>query len=84
MEMDSVREWEMQFKEKYQLVGRLLKPGEQHASYSDEDEDTTTENSTTASAPAPASPKPSKTTTSGSGTEDIVGDGKNEEEKKKE
>ncbi|KAL1404415.1 hypothetical protein pipiens_000843, partial [Culex pipiens pipiens] len=29
MEMESVREWEMQFKEKYVLVGRLLKPGEQ-------------------------------------------------------
>jgi len=38
-EMDSVREWEMQFKEKYDLVGRLLKPGEQGTSYSDEDDD---------------------------------------------
>lgn len=28
-EMESVREWEMQFKEKYDLVGKLLKPGEQ-------------------------------------------------------
>ncbi|KFB41863.1 hypothetical protein ZHAS_00009707 [Anopheles sinensis] len=38
-EMESVREWEMQFKEKYILVGRLLKPGEQPTNYSDEDED---------------------------------------------
>lgn len=43
MEMDSVREWEMQFKEKYDLVGRLLKPGEQPTNYSDEDEDAATE-----------------------------------------
>lgn len=40
-EMDSVREWEMQFKEKYELVGRLLKPGEQPTSYSDEDDEPT-------------------------------------------
>jgi membrane-associated progesterone receptor component len=39
MEMDSVREWELQFKEKYEYVGRLLKPGEEPASYSDEEED---------------------------------------------
>lgn len=58
-EMESVREWEMQFKgenlssslkrnylkfffifvEKYELVGKLLKPGEQATNYSDlEDE----------------------------------------------
>lgn len=42
-EMESVREWEMQFKEKYILVGRLLKPGEQPTNYSDEDEDTSNE-----------------------------------------
>uniref|UniRef100_A0A8C5M5A7 Progesterone receptor membrane component 2 n=1 Tax=Leptobrachium leishanense TaxID=445787 RepID=A0A8C5M5A7_9ANUR len=29
VQMESVREWEMQFKEKYQYVGRLLKPGEE-------------------------------------------------------
>lgn len=40
-EMDSVREWEMQFKEKYELVGRLLKPGEQPTNYSDEDDEPT-------------------------------------------
>lgn len=73
MEMESVREWEMQFKEKYILVGRLLKPGEQPTNYSDEDEDTPTESTPTGetkaatsqkdneskkeSAPAPSSPK---------------------------
>uniref|UniRef100_A0A182R175 Cytochrome b5 heme-binding domain-containing protein n=1 Tax=Anopheles farauti TaxID=69004 RepID=A0A182R175_9DIPT len=40
-EMESMREWEMQFKEKYYVVGRLLKPGEKPTNYSDEDEDTT-------------------------------------------
>jgi membrane-associated progesterone receptor component len=83
MEMDSVREWEMQFKEKYTLVGRLLKPGEQHASYSDEDEDTNTDNSstaTTATAPAaPASPKPSKSDGAAES-----GDAKSGDEKKRE
>lgn len=73
MEMESVREWEMQFKEKYVLVGRLLKPGEQPTSYSDEDDDTPNESSTPttaaastesskatpAPAAAPASPKKS-------------------------
>ncbi|XP_059617483.1 membrane-associated progesterone receptor component 1 [Phlebotomus argentipes] len=39
MEMDSVREWEMQFKERYIFVGKLLKPGEQPTNYSDEDEE---------------------------------------------
>lgn len=39
MEMDSVREWEAQFKEKYELVGRLLKPGEQANNYSDEEDE---------------------------------------------
>jgi membrane-associated progesterone receptor component len=46
MEMESVREWEMQFKEKYDLVGKLLKPGEPHNNYSDEDEDPNTSGST--------------------------------------
>ncbi|KAJ3658201.1 hypothetical protein Zmor_009955 [Zophobas morio] len=41
MEMDSVREWEAQFKEKYDLVGKLLKPGEQPTNYSDDEEDET-------------------------------------------
>ncbi|XP_021919132.1 membrane-associated progesterone receptor component 1 [Zootermopsis nevadensis] len=39
MEMDSVREWEMQFKERYDYVGRLLKPGEEPTNYSDEEEE---------------------------------------------
>ncbi|CAK1578051.1 unnamed protein product [Parnassius mnemosyne] len=37
MEMESVKEWEAQFREKYDLVGRLLKPGEEPTSYSDEE-----------------------------------------------
>ncbi|KPI91114.1 PREDICTED: membrane-associated progesterone receptor component 1 [Papilio xuthus] len=37
MEMDSVKEWEAQFREKYELVGKLLKPGEEPTSYSDEE-----------------------------------------------
>jgi membrane-associated progesterone receptor component len=84
MEMDSVREWEMQFKEKYTLVGRLLKPGEQHASYSDEDEDTNTDNSSTATTGttpattnAPGSPKPSK-------SDGEAGEAKSGDEKKRE
>lgn len=44
-EMESMREWEMQFKEKYYLVGRLLRPGEKPTNYSDEDEDTPTDSS---------------------------------------
>lgn len=85
MEMESVREWEMQFKEKYVLVGRLLKPGEQPTNYSDEDEDTpnesstpktaeaSTESSKTAPAPAaaPASPKKSSEDAT-SKAEDVV------------
>lgn len=57
MEMESVREWEMQFKEKYVLVGRLLKPGEQPTSYSDEDEDTPNESTPTTEPKSPSSPK---------------------------
>ena len=33
MQMDSLQEWEMQFVEKYDVVGRLLKPGEAHQQY---------------------------------------------------
>ncbi|KAF5302897.1 hypothetical protein FQA39_LY02077 [Lamprigera yunnana] len=39
MEMESVREWEAQFKEKYEYVGRLLKPGEEPANYSEDEEE---------------------------------------------
>ncbi|XP_012547121.1 membrane-associated progesterone receptor component 2-like [Bombyx mandarina] len=37
MEMESVREWEEQFRENYDLVGRLLRPGEEPRNYSDEE-----------------------------------------------
>lgn len=36
--MESVREWEMQFKDKYDYVGRLLKPGEEPSEYTDEED----------------------------------------------
>lgn len=71
MEMDSVREWEMQFKgnllkllpieneltftksfvftEKYEYVGRLLRPGEEPTSYSDEEDETPIESSNNSS-----------------------------------
>lgn len=39
MEMDSVKEWEMQFNEKYLVVGKLLKPNEEHTSYTDEEDE---------------------------------------------
>ncbi|XP_032511886.1 membrane-associated progesterone receptor component 1-like [Danaus plexippus] len=46
MEMESVKEWEAQFREKYDLVGKLLKPSEEPTNYSDEDpEDTDTSTS---------------------------------------
>lgn len=38
-EMNSVKEWEEQFKERYDYVGKLLKPGEAHTNYSDEEEE---------------------------------------------
>lgn len=38
-EMDQVKEWELQFSEKYTLVGKLLKPGEEATSYSDMEDD---------------------------------------------
>jgi membrane-associated progesterone receptor component len=33
MQMDSLKEWETQFLEKYDLIGRYLKPGEKHQQY---------------------------------------------------
>lgn len=90
MEMESVREWEMQFKEKYILVGRLLKPGEQPTNYSDEDEDTPNESTPTAEPAAvtttdtPPSPKPeSKASDVPSKVEDVksaAGDAKPKDE----
>ena len=44
MQMESVREWEAQFTEKYDMIGKLLKPGEKHQQYEEsetEDEDKT-------------------------------------------
>jgi len=43
MQMDSVREWEMQFQEEYVCVGKLLKPGEQPTDYSDTEDEEKTE-----------------------------------------
>jgi len=37
-QMESVKEWELQLAEKYDVIGRLLKPGEEPTNYS-EDED---------------------------------------------
>lgn len=43
--MDSVLEWEMQFTEKYEYIGKLLKPGEKHYNYkAEESEDETSKN----------------------------------------
>uniref|UniRef100_A0A1B6D4G8 Cytochrome b5 heme-binding domain-containing protein n=1 Tax=Clastoptera arizonana TaxID=38151 RepID=A0A1B6D4G8_9HEMI len=39
MEMDSVKEWEGQFNDRYDYVGRLLKPGEAPTNYSEEEEE---------------------------------------------
>ncbi|CAH0717432.1 unnamed protein product, partial [Brenthis ino] len=41
MQMESVKEWEAQFREKYDLVGKLLKPGEEPTNYSDEETEET-------------------------------------------
>ncbi|XP_059060018.1 membrane-associated progesterone receptor component 1-like [Achroia grisella] len=38
-EVASAKEWEEQFREKYDIVGRLLKPGEQPKNYDEETED---------------------------------------------
>ncbi|KAG1673142.1 Membrane-associated progesterone receptor component 2 [Nymphon striatum] len=44
-QMNGIREWEQQFTEKYDYVGRLLKPGEEPTEYSD-DEDGPSQNDT--------------------------------------
>ncbi|CAB3229216.1 unnamed protein product [Arctia plantaginis] len=36
-EVESAKEWEEQFRAKYDIVGRLLKPGEQPNTYSDDE-----------------------------------------------
>ncbi|KAL0099909.1 hypothetical protein PUN28_019979 [Cardiocondyla obscurior] len=38
-EMNSIKEWEEQFKERYDYVGKLLKPGEAPTNYSDEEDE---------------------------------------------
>lgn len=38
-EMNSIMEWEEQFKERYDYVGKLLKPGEAPTNYSDEEDE---------------------------------------------
>ncbi|XP_061163961.1 membrane-associated progesterone receptor component 1-like [Saccostrea echinata] len=39
MQMESVREWEMQFTEKYDYIGQLLKPGEIPHDYTDTEDE---------------------------------------------
>lgn len=39
MQMDSVREWDMQFTEKYDYIGKLLRPGEEPRDYTDTEEE---------------------------------------------
>jgi membrane-associated progesterone receptor component len=47
-DMDQVREWYHQFKEKYDVVGKLLKPGEDPTDYSDmEEAESSTANAST-------------------------------------
>lgn len=41
-----MKEWELQFSEKYTLVGKLLRPGEEPTNYSDEEEESEDEVST--------------------------------------
>ncbi|ESP00069.1 hypothetical protein LOTGIDRAFT_178036 [Lottia gigantea] len=41
MQMDSVREWEMQFTEKYVYIGKLLKAGETATEYTDTEDEST-------------------------------------------
>ena len=38
-EMDQVKEWELQFSERYTLVGKLLRPGEEPTSYSEDEQE---------------------------------------------
>ncbi|OWF39615.1 membrane-associated progesterone receptor component 1-like [Mizuhopecten yessoensis] len=43
MQMESVREWEMQFTEKYDFIGRLLRPGEEPRDYTDTEDEPSSE-----------------------------------------
>ncbi|OWA52181.1 putative Membrane-associated progesterone receptor component 2 [Hypsibius exemplaris] len=56
-QMNQVREWEAQFEEKYDLVGRLLKPGEVAHDYALDEEESAAEE--TATIVRDASPKTS-------------------------
>jgi len=38
-ELEQVREWELQFSEKYEFVGKVIKPGEERTFYSDASSD---------------------------------------------
>jgi len=38
VQMESIREWEAQLADKYDFVGKLIKPGEECTNYSDEEE----------------------------------------------
>ncbi|XP_016985646.1 probable steroid-binding protein 3 [Drosophila rhopaloa] len=37
-QMNTLREWDQQYKEKYPFVGKLLRPGEVHTNYDDEED----------------------------------------------
>eukprot|EP00088_Acartia_fossae_P038350 TRINITY_DN39733_c0_g1_i1.p1 TRINITY_DN39733_c0_g1~~TRINITY_DN39733_c0_g1_i1.p1 ORF type:complete len:209 (-),score=29.43 TRINITY_DN39733_c0_g1_i1:133-714(-) len=39
-ELEQIKEWELQMSEKYEYIGRLLKPGEAKISYSEDESDT--------------------------------------------
>lgn len=58
-EMEQVQEWELQFSEKYDLVGKLVKPGDEPRSYSEgSDEETdATENDAAENDAAPGQAK---------------------------
>jgi len=38
-ELEQVKEWELQFSEKYDLIGKVLRPGEPKGSYSEDESD---------------------------------------------
>ncbi|XP_062917171.1 membrane-associated progesterone receptor component 1-like [Mobula hypostoma] len=38
MQLESLQEWEMQFSQRYNYVGKLLKPGEEPTEYTDEED----------------------------------------------
>lgn len=52
MQMESVREWEAQFTDRYVYIGKLLKPGEKATDYSEDEEAAATTEAARPSAPA--------------------------------